>query len=355
MGGTVRESRGPRGVGQGGIVRLILPLLAGLWAIVHVAAAGVAAGQTIGAPAALGGDSLRVVFWPGDRQMAERVWRVADTPFPLPGLPPGASRISGAVFLAPTPEVFDSLARGAPAWSAGVAIPSQRRIIIPAFQSRRTPLGDPLVALRHEIAHLALNAHLPRGIPRWFDEGYATWASGEWDAGAGWQIRLALLRRDAPILDSLRLEWPRLAPRARLAYLLSASAVQHLATRGSGEQAFTAFLESWRREGSFDAAMRATYHTSPGQFERDWRAMVRRRYGWLLALSQTAVFWLAITLLFLILGTARRRHNRARLENLRAEDWMLAPGSDEPGAYSDTGEWPPNPPEDRVDDDSPLP
>lgn len=289
-------------------------------------------GPAAAGPLAIGDDSLRVVYWPGDRRLAERAWRAAASPFHLPGLPPGSSRISGTIFLAPTPEAYDSLTRGAPGWSAGVAIPSLRRIVVPAFQSSRTPLGDPISALRHEIAHLALHAYLPGNIPRWFDEGYATWASGEWDEGAGWQIRLALLRGDAPLLDSLTLDWPRMAPRARLAYLLSASAVHHLATRASGERAFTAFLESWRRDGGFEVALRSVYHMTPGQLEREWRAMVRRRYGWLLALSQTAVFWLVITVLFLVLGTARRRYNRARLEELRRQDRMLP--IPDPASYS---------------------
>src|SRR5690606_15492882 len=153
--------------------------------------------------------------------------------------------------------------------------------------------GDPILTLRHELAHLALNDALPGIIPRWFDEGYATWVSGEWDESSGWQIRFAILRGQAPVLDSLTLASPRGEPRARLAYLLSASAVRHLATR-SGEPAFTAFFDAWRELGSYDAALRATYQMTPGQFEDEWRAMVRNRYGWLLALSQTGVFWLAI-------------------------------------------------------------
>lgn len=337
----MRRGRGPadrRGAGIPGLSRAaaVDPARAALVAITAVAAllgGGWPAAAPVAAqpPRVLGDDSLRVVFREEDRALAERVWRTASTPFHLPGLPPGASRIAGTIFLAHDPAAFDSLTRGAPQWSAGVAIPSLRRIIVPAYQSSRTPLGDPLAALRHEIAHLALNAYLPGRIPRWFDEGYATWASGEWDAGAGWRIRLALVRRDAPLLDSLTLDWPRLAPQASLAYLLSASAVHHLATRGSGEQAFTAFLHAWRRQGTMADAMRSVYLTTPGEFEREWRAMVRRRYGWLLALSQAGVFWLVITLLFVLLGTARRRYTRARLEALRVEDRILA-RPDEHGA-----------------------
>jgi hypothetical protein len=275
-------------------------------------------------PRALGDDSLRIVYWPEDRALAERTWAAAHAPLPLPGLPPAAARLTGTVVLAPSPALFDSLTGGAPEWSAGVAIPSLQRIILPAFASERTPLGDPIVAFRHEIAHLALHAYLPGAIPRWFDEGYATWVSGGWDESSGWRLRLALLQGRAPPLDSISLAWPRLERDAELAYLLSASAVRHLATR-SGEDAFAALLAAWRREGSLDAALRSVYQMTPLQYEREWRAMVRKRYGWLLALSQVGVFWAAFALLILILGTLRRRRNRERLAALRAEEYMLPP------------------------------
>lgn len=280
------------------------------------------------APRALTADSLRVVFWPGDEGVARRTLRAALAPLPLPGIPGSVALPAGTIVLAPSPAVFDSLTGGrAPGWSAGVAIPGRQLIILPAFASSRTPLQDPTTALRHELLHLALNRYLPDRIPRWFDEGYATWASGGWDASSGWRIRLALLRGAAPPLDSLTLGWPAGAARAELAYLLSASAVRHLATRG-GEQAFAAFLAAWRRQGSYDAALRSVYLMTPEQFEQEWRSVVRRRYGWLLALGQVGIFWVAVTVLFLVLGIRRRAHTRERMRALEEEERMLPPPAD---------------------------
>lgn len=274
------------------------------------------------APASLRADSLEVIYWPGDRPMAERTLRAASRPLLLPGLavvaPPAAR-----VVLTPTPQAFDSLTRGAPHWSAGIAVPSERLIVLPGYASGRTPMGDPIVALRHELIHLALNAHLPGRIPRWFDEGYATWASGEWDAGRGWEIRLALLAGGAPPLDSLRLGWPGGEADARLAYLLSASAVSFLATR-AGDDAFAEFLRAWRSQGAFDPALRSTYGLTLTQFEQEWRDMVKRRYGWLLALSQMGVFWALVALLLVLMVIPRRRRNRERMRQMEVEDWVEA-------------------------------
>jgi hypothetical protein len=264
-----------------------------------------------------------VVFWPGQEGRAQRTLTGALAPMPLPGMPGRAITAAGTIVLAPTPALFDSVTGGrAPDWAAGVAIPAQRLIVLPTYG--RTGAEDPVVTLRHELAHLALSAYLDGRAPRWFDEGYATWVSGGWDESSGWQIRLALARGSAPRLDSLALAWPREEGRARLAYLLSASAVRHLAT-SRGEPAFAAFMESWRASGSFDGAMRSVYQMTPSQFEREWRAMVRRRYGWLLALSQTAVFWFGFAALVILLSSLRRQRNRERMEALRREEYMLPP------------------------------
>ena len=96
---------------------------------------------------------------------------------------------------------------------------------------------------------------------------------------------------------------------------------------GRGEPAFAAFIQEWLREGTLDGAMRNVYQISPSQFEREWRSMVRRRYGWLLAVSQLGVFWGGFALLVILLGSLRRRRNRERMDELRREEYMLPPPS----------------------------
>lgn len=275
------------------------------------------------------GGGVRVVYWPGYRAAAQRTLEAALSPTSLPGLPPEAVTTPATILLAPSPAVFDSLTGGrAPAWSAGVAIPSTGTIILPVYATVHTATDDPAITLRHELAHLALHAYLPGPIPRWFDEGYATWASGGWDQASAWQLRLAILLGRAPPLDSLTLDWPRGAERARFAYLLSASAVSHLAMRGA-PNGLPALLRAWRSEGTLDAAIRQVYGMTLGQFEAEWRKVVRRRYGWLLAISQVTVFWVFVTLLVLVLGARRRKDNRERLARMEAEERMLPPPEEE--------------------------
>lgn len=269
--------------------------------------------------------TLRVVHEPRQRLLARDVMDAARRPFPLPGFPPAAAPESTTIVLAATPEAWTEATGGrAPEWSGGVAFPQARVIVLPTYPQPGVAQREAAVVLRHELAHLMLRERLPGRIPRWFDEGYAELASGGWDVESAWGLRVAFLLGKVPPLDSLTLGWPADGGQARLAYLLSATAVDHL-RRKHGPEGFALLMEGWRREGSLDQAMRTTFGMTLGQFEDEWRRDVRTRYGWLLAAGSVALVWFIATVLALLAWIPRRRRMRAQLETLRAEDRMLPP------------------------------
>lgn len=252
--------------------------------------------------------------------MAEEAARLP----PLPALPRDALRRGGPVtiYLAPDPEKFDELAGGhPPEWSAGVAIPAKRVIVLPGFLSKRAEPYRLGRILQHELAHVALHDYLaPAQLPRWFDEGYAQWAAGEWGWEGAWQLWLAFVTERAPPLDSISLDWPYADSDARVAYLLAVSAVGYLVEHGGGEEGLRIFLERWREGGALEPALRQTYGRTLAQFEHDWLKEVERRYGWGLILTQSFLLWLPFLALVLILTIRRRRRMLARLEALRADE-----------------------------------
>jgi hypothetical protein len=205
-------------------------------------------------------------------------------------------------------------------------------IVLPRYASNRTRGSDDLRVLRHEWAHIGLAQHLEGlSVPRWFHEGYAEYASGGWDAQEGWKLRAALALGNAPPLDSLSLDWPRDTGQAGLAYMLSGSAVDYL-MRSGGEPGLRLFLARWRTGGSFEAALRSTYGVTFAQFEEDWIGHVKRRYGWLLLLSHSVMFWLFLSLALGALFLMRRGRTRERLARLRAAEPPDRPAYwDEPG------------------------
>ena len=291
------------------------------------ACAWLLAAVLLSAPAAAQQGDVRrgdvvIRHWPGQARLAESLLP-PETGLVFRGLPADVLQRGSdvIVFLAPDPARFDSLTGGrTPEWGAGVAMPQAGIIVIPGYVSSRTGTHELPQILRHELAHVALQRHLGSAlVPRWVTEGYATWSAGQLDVDAGWQLRLALATKRAPPLDSLTLDWPLLATDARIAYLLSASAVQYLYSLGT-PQTFERFLATWAESGDFEASLREIYVLSSPQFERLWRAHVKRRFGWLQVLAQTAFIWVIATMLVLALFIIRRRRDRRRLDQLRATE-----------------------------------
>jgi hypothetical protein len=272
--------------------------------------------------AALRSRDVVLYYWPGQARLAASLLP-ADAALRFPGLPADILQRGEDVhvYLAPDAIRWDSLTGGrSPDWGAGIAMPDRGVVILPGYVSARGGTHTLPTILRHELAHVALHRAVGRTtIPRWFNEGYATWAAGQFDADAGWMLRLAFVTRRAPPLDSITLHWPLLEADARLAYLLSASAVRYLHSLGS-DDTFARFLAHLEEYADFERALREVYIVSSSQFERIWRAHVRRSYGWLQIIAQSMFIWILITLLVLVLFVIRRRRDRRRLRQLVAAE-----------------------------------
>lgn len=291
------------------------------------------------------GARISVAYRGGDSLRAIQIRTFLEGLPPLAGLP---DTVPAGIdlYIVPDQANLEALTGSVvPEWSAGVAIPSQNRIVVPGFGLQRARGWEEARVLRHEWAHLGLHQYLSGlRIPQWFDEGYAEWASGGWSPGEAWRLRVAFALGRAPPLDSLTLAWPRDRAAAGLAYLLSATAVEYL-IQESGIQGLGLFLRRWRSEESFDQAMRGVYGLTVGQFEEDWKGYVKGRYGWLFVLSHSSIFWMAVALALLLLLRIRRGRDREALARLRAGEppdqpayWQEEDGTGEgPGSAGTSG------------------
>lgn len=272
----------------------------------------------------LGTDSLR----------AARAIALLESTGRLPGLSDPGPHLT--VTVAPTRAVMDSLVGGrVPEWAGAVAISERMEMIVPGGRFWPRSLLEEARVLRHEWAHLALAHEMgPLRIPRWFNEGYAEWAAGAWFDSGGWKLRVALAFGDAPPLDSIAIRWPRDRVPAEVAYLLSASVIQYL-VESSGTRGLETFLAEWKRRRSFEAALRGVYGATIAQLETDWRKWVKRRYGWLTVLADSAVFWAILSVALVAMFVVRRRYRREQMARLRAGEPPDAPefwkvGGEEP-------------------------
>ena len=235
----------------------------------------------------------------------------------FPWLPRPRARVVIAV--APDERRFrDWIGPAAPEWGAAIAFPAQRTIIMQG-RTAGSDAGDPLVVLRHELAHLALDEALGDLPPRWFHEGYASVAAGEWGREEVLATNVALLLRGMPTLDSLNARFSGGASRADAAYALAYRAVTELAALDPA-RGLTLFFTYWRETRSLEVAIRRAFGVTQAQFEERWRQRTRRQYGALAIAADLSVAAALLMTVVVPLYVARRRRDRRRLEAMRVTE-----------------------------------
>jgi hypothetical protein len=205
-----------------------------------------------------------------------------------------------------------------PEWGSAVAFPHANRIVM---QGRRagSRAGDPFEVLRHELAHLALHEAIGDLSPRWFDEGYASFAAREWSREDALRANLALAVRGTPTLLELERWFEGGATRAEAAYALAYRAVVELAELDP-ERGLNVLFVEWARTGKLDTAVRNAYGLTLAGFETRWRSRTRRRYGGLAIIADVTIAGLFVFVVIMPLYAARRRRDRRRMIALRAAD-----------------------------------
>lgn len=235
----------------------------------------------------------------------------------FPGLPRPRARVLLAI--APDGRTFRTWGGvGAPEWGAALAFPHQSRIVMQG-RTAGSDAGDPAAVFRHELAHLALHEALGDLPPRWFDEGYASYAAGEWGRDEVLAANLALVTRGVPRLDQLDAYFVAGAGSAQEGYAFAYRAVADLAALDP-ERGLALFFEHWSATGRFDRAVRLAYGVTADAFETEWRRRTRQRYGALAVAANVSLVGVAALLVMFPLWSQRRRRDRERLAALRAAD-----------------------------------
>ncbi len=271
---------------------------------------------------------VTAVAWPGQQPLAVALAEAADRTPPFPGVGPLPDRPIRLI-LAPTRALFDSLTRDRlPAWSEGAAFPERSTVILLSDRPTVRLSG----ALRHELAHLVLHWRLgARRPPLWFDEGYAALAAGEWDRlealKLNWQIARGV-RMDLDEVDhALRSD----ETDAQTAYALATTAVLLLDRwGGGGQRGLASLIDALAQAPTFDAALRATFHVTEGDFETRWQRDLASRYGLLAWSEAVGAFWAVLALMLVWLVRLRRQRDAERKARLD-EGWTV-PDDEGPSA-----------------------
>lgn len=259
-----------------------------------------------------------IIAFPSDLPLARSLLNQAERADTFPGLP--RPREHALIAIAPDARRFrEWTGAGAPDWGEAIAIPAEHRIVMQG-SSASSGAGDPRSVLRHELAHLALHEHLADLPPRWFDEGYAGYAAGEWSRDEVLAANFGLVLHGIPAsLDSLEDGFHGGASRASGAYALAYRAVSDLAALDP-QRGLSLFLAYWKQTGSMDLAMRRAYGLTKPAFEAEWRSRTMHRYGILAIVANLSLLFALLAFFLLPLLVVRRRRNRRRLDVLKAAE-----------------------------------
>jgi Peptidase MA superfamily len=290
-----------------------------------------------GAPVRLDQGRFTVVSYPADARLAHSILATALAHDTFPGLPRPREHV--LVAIAPDFATFrDWAGAGAPEWGAALAFPDTRRIVLQGSHAG-AEAGDPLEVVRHELAHLALHEYLHRHIPRWFDEGYASYSAHEMTGHDAFAANLALALQGVPTLQQLEDYFNQGATTARAGYALAASAVAELAELDP-RRGLSQLLADWRDTGSLDRALREAHGMTLDEFEADWRKRARQRYGALALMEDLTLLGIVLLVFVLPLWIARRRRDRARMAALQAADDVADARAREEALAELLGPWP---------------
>ncbi|GIW51316.1 MAG: hypothetical protein KatS3mg081_0671 [Gemmatimonadales bacterium] len=273
-------------------------------------AAGIAVLQ--GVPGVVQVGRVTAVYWSGDEGIAAALAELADRPYEWPGI--GTFAPDELRLIVARRRIFDSVTAGrVPGWGAGAAFPGSKTVVVRLG-------GDARRVLKHELAHLALHS-VVRRPPRWFDEGYAAFAAGEWGRLDALRVNLEILRGRIPDLRELDAALRAGTGEAEAAYALATTAVL-LLNRLGGPRGLEPLIKALSSGEDFDGALRITYGMTLGQFETLWREDLRGRYGWLVLGTSLAVLWAVVLAVVGTVWGLRRRRYREKKKALD-EGWVV--------------------------------
>ena len=253
----------------------------------------------------------------GDERLARSLLAEAQRNDSFPGLPRPRERV--LIAIAPDSRRLRAwVGPNAPEWGAAFAFPDQRRIVMQG-RTAGSDAGDPRVVLRHELAHLALHEAMGPLPPRWFDEGYASFAAREWTREQTFETSVGMVWRTLPTLEQLEAGFERGGVEAGWSYAMAHRVVGELDALG-GEAGLANLLHYWRQTGSFEKAVRTAYGMTGEAFEKHWRTRTRTRYGALSFVANLSVAVGMFSLVLVPLFVIRRRRDRLKLEAMRAAD-----------------------------------
>ena len=198
-----------------------------------------------------------------------------------------------------------------PEYAAGVAYSELGLVLLslnPIHAGQEQDLGE---VFRHELAHVALHDALGgQAVPRWFNEGFAVFASGESSFGRMRTLAMSTVGGSLIPLHELESSFPNDETKALVAYAEAVDVVRFLVRREDAHR-FRALVSELRAGKGFEQAVLDAYAVDLATLELEWRDDASRRYTLLPILLSGTFFW--VIALGIAVWAWRRRKRRDKL------------------------------------------
>jgi hypothetical protein len=198
-----------------------------------------------------------------------------------------------------------------PEYAAGVAYAELGLVLLSLTPVHAASDYDLAEVFRHELAHVALYDALDgQLVPRWFNEGFAMFASGESSFARMKTLAMSTIGGSLIPLADLERGFPNEETQALVAYAEAADVLRFLVRREDVHR-FRSLITELRAGKALDQAALDAYGVELSTLEFEWREDASRRYTiWIFLLSGSFVWVLALGV---FVWAWRRRKRRDKL------------------------------------------
>ena len=198
-----------------------------------------------------------------------------------------------------------------PEYAAGVAYSEIGLVLLslaPLHPGSEQDLGE---VFRHELAHVALyDALNGKPVPRWFNEGFAVFASGETSFARMQTLAMSSIGGSLIPLHDIERTFPNDETKAQVAYAEAVDVLRFLVRREDAHR-FRGLISELRDGKTLETGVFDAYGVELSTLEFEWREDVSRRYSiWLFLLSGSFVWVIALGV---SIWAWRRRKRRDKL------------------------------------------
>lgn len=215
----------------------------------------------------------------------------------------------------------------APQWAIGLSLVDKKTVLVRHGLGPNRQIVDIEKTFDHELAHVAIDvARQGNHVPRWFNEGFASYQADEWTLERGEEVARAAATGTLIPLKKLDRTFPDHQQTTSLAYAQSHHFVRYLADR-YGEDVFASIMDQIRQGETFSVAFTLSTNDDFERVEKVWRESLADGASPLSGLADGTILFFGASLLFLVAWAKRRRRSREKFERLDdgLEGWDYDP------------------------------